>query len=261
MDQAARGAKALEAKDFAGAISLYTQAIATLPTAVDYYIKRSTAHQRISPPDHNSALGDAEQAVVLAIKRQKRELIMQAQLRRAITLFSLERYGDAEYVFGIVKELDPKEKSLPMWEAKLAAKLKVLDENDERRQVTVKKVPEVEDPKPAEAINGGSSTQNNDQVNGASTAAPSAAKAQGVQTPSSKIRHEWYQNNENVFVTLFAKGIPQSQTDLQIQERSVSGIDETRMREMKLTLTSCPFPSPYQTLQAMTFLWNPFSER
>lgn len=222
MDQAARGAKALEAKNFTEAISLYSQAINELPTAVDYYIKRSTAHQRTQPPDHYAALGDAEHAVVLATKRQKRELIAQAQLRRAIALFSLERYGDAEYVIGIVKELDPKEKSLPTWEAKLAAKLKEIDNEDDKRRVTVKKLRDTDEPKTATAANGDSTSGNDSQANAWSAATSSAGKAEAVQTPSNKIRHEWYQNNENVFFTLFAKGIPESQTELQIHERSVS---------------------------------------
>ena len=87
MDNAKRGAEALSAGRHAEAIEAYSQAIRASPTAPDYYIKRSTAYQRSSPPDFASALSDAENAVLLAQKRAKRELIVQAQLRRAIALF------------------------------------------------------------------------------------------------------------------------------------------------------------------------------
>lgn len=96
MDQAAQGAAALNSKDFTAAVTHYTDALAVNSQAVDYYIKRSTAYTRISPPDHTTALSDAEIALTLASHRGKRELIIQAQLRRAIALFSLERYGDAK---------------------------------------------------------------------------------------------------------------------------------------------------------------------
>ena len=54
------------------------------------------AYTRLSPPDHQAAFNDAELAVSLATKRAKRELIADSQLRRAVTLFNLERYGDAK---------------------------------------------------------------------------------------------------------------------------------------------------------------------
>lgn len=151
MDLAARGASALSASNFDEAISQYTKAISLNPKAVDYYIKRSTAYQRASPPDHQAALHDAEIALVLAVKRAKRELIAQAQHRRAIALYHLERYGDAQFVFEIFKKLDPKDKTLPIWEAKLKGKIKELAEDDEKMKVTVKEIPDIELPAPEAA--------------------------------------------------------------------------------------------------------------
>lgn len=42
------------------------------------------------------------------------------------------------------------------------------------------------------------------------------------QTPVDKIRHEWYQNSQNVYFTLLAKGVPKDKAQIDIQERSLT---------------------------------------
>ena len=125
MDQAARGAAALEAGNYADAINHYTAALRINPQAAPYYIKRSTAYQRLTK--FPEALADAEIAVVLAHHRSKRELIKDAQLRRCIALYHSARFADAQFVLEIVAKLDPKEKTLPIWRSKLRHKLEGLD--------------------------------------------------------------------------------------------------------------------------------------
>ena len=71
---------------------------------MSYYISRSTAFTRVSPPDHEASYKDAEVALSLASRRAKRELIGQSQLRRAIALFGLERFADAKQCLEWVKE-------------------------------------------------------------------------------------------------------------------------------------------------------------
>ena len=146
MDHAAKGAAALASSSFTAAVGHYNDAIASNPQAVDYYIKRSTAHTRVSPPDHASALSDAETALVLAHKRAKRELIVQSQLRRGIALFGLQRWADSKQCFDWVKKLDAKEKTVAIWDMKAKGKLKDLPETDEASKVTIEETPNVELP-------------------------------------------------------------------------------------------------------------------
>lgn len=220
MEEAARGASALEKSDFALAITHYTKAIDTNPGAVPYYIKRSTAYTRLSPADHAAALKDAEVAVVLAYKRGKRELLWQSQLRRAIALFGLGRWGDAQACFKLVEKLNKDERSLKIWFAKVEDKLKGLPENDERGKTTLKEIPEVDLPE-QEAKKG---KQKNDDGKAATRpdSPDSKAKPEGVKTPAGKIRHEWYQTTGYVVVTLFAKGVPKDKATINIQENSLS---------------------------------------
>ncbi|KAF2021136.1 SGS-domain-containing protein [Aaosphaeria arxii CBS 175.79] len=216
MDQAARGATALANSNYDEAIKEYTSAIGVNPSAARYYIQRSTAYQRSSR--YADALADAETAAFLAYKRASRDLIKDAQLRRGIALYFTERYADAKFVLDIVRKMDDKEKSLAIWESKVSKKLEGLEEGDERGKLTAKEKPEVEDPseKKKTASTAASS------VNAVKEEKAAVAPAPVVPTPPSKIKHDWYQNNENVYFTLLAKGVPKESATVDIANTSLS---------------------------------------
>ncbi|MCJ1224644.1 hypothetical protein MMC12_001289 [Toensbergia leucococca] len=222
MDEAARGASALSSGDFPKAIAHYTNAITTNPQAVDYYIKRSTAHTRSSPANHTSALEDAETAVVLAKKRGKRESIAQAQLRRGIALFGLERWADARLCFGWVRKLNEKEASLGIWEKKIENKLNGLEDGDERAKVVIEEFPEVELPKAVETKKAEKKAIEPSDAKKPSAETVSEPRPEGVQTPANKIRHEWYQTAESIVVTLFAKNVPKDTSTIDLHPDSLS---------------------------------------
>ncbi|KAH7413665.1 hypothetical protein DE146DRAFT_2521 [Phaeosphaeria sp. MPI-PUGE-AT-0046c] len=216
MDEAKKGDVALSASQYTEAIQHYTNAISANPAAVKYYIGRSTASQRAQK--FAEALADAEIAVVLAYKRATRELIKDAQFRRALALFFLDKYGDAEYVLGIVKELDAKDKMLPIWEMKIAAKLKALPDDDEKRNVTVKKIPDVE--APAAQASAPASASKAATTN--TTGAPAEGPKPVVPTPANKIKHDWYQSNDSVTVNILAKGAPKDTTSVEFDKDALS---------------------------------------
>ena len=205
MDRAARGAVALTAGRHEDAINEYTAAIALNPSSPDYFIKRSTAYQRSKPPKLDLALNDADNAVLLAVKRARRELIADAQMRRATVLFHLERYGDAGFLFGIVKRLNDKEKTIQIWENKVMLKLKDLSEEDAKARVTVEEIPTAKPKDMSKDVD-------------AETKPPPTV----VQTPPNKIKHDWYQTNDKVILTLLARGVPKDKAVVEIHEHSVS---------------------------------------
>ena len=226
MEQASRGASALSSGDFASAIAHYTEALTTNATAVDYYIKRSTAYTRMSPADHQASLKDAETAVQLAVKRAKRELIAQSQLRRAVALFGLERFADAKQCLEWSKKYNEKEKTLPIWAMKIDSKLKGLEEGDPRAAVTVKETPDVDVPTAPPVTSSIKPVERQEEqtavvsIKEALQDLSTTPKPQGAQTPASKIRHEWYQTSENVIVTLYCKGIPKDKATVEIKDNS-----------------------------------------
>ena len=218
---ASQASEALNKADYPKAIALYTQALADFPTAVDYYIKRSTAYQRSSK--YQEALSDAETAVALAHQRGKRELIGQAQLRRGISSYLLEQYGDAAFCFGLGKKfLDSKEKSVDMWIGKVGLVLKdteKIPEDDFRREVTIKEIPDVKIPTATSTAMSQVVIQEEKQV--ADKPVTPIPPPQGVVTPRDKIRHEWYQTNTHVVFTLYVKGVPKESASIEIEDQAV----------------------------------------
>lgn len=208
MDQAARGAAALKEGKYTEAVTQYSTAITRSPGAVDYYIKRSTAYQRSSPPDYNAALRDAEIAVNLATQRAKRELIGQAQLRRGIALFGLGRYADAGRCFSLAKRYNEKESSLLIWEKKVEGKLKELDEGAKEREVTIADVPDVKLPSQGNKVQGKRDSKVEENFQKTALESKGSVVADVVQTPANKIRHEWFQTADSITIDLFAKGVP-----------------------------------------------------
>jgi suppressor of G2 allele of SKP1 len=204
-NEAARGKKALEAKKYDEAITEFTAALKASPTSPDYLIQRSTAYHRTN--NFTAALADANNAVINAQKRAKRELIIEAQFRRGCALYGLERFGDALFVFDIVKRMDEKHKMVAIWIQKTKTTLEKLDEGDEKKQCNVQETPDS-----GEHKKGGS--------NG--TAVPATPQSPPQQTPADKIRHEWYQNSDHVYFTLLAKGVPKEKTQIDIKERSLT---------------------------------------
>lgn len=216
MEHAARGKKALEAKDYDEAITAYSAALKVSPTSPDYLIQRSTAYHRAKK--YADALYDANNAVLNAQARAKRELIVEAQFRRGCAYYGLERYGDAEFVFGIVRRMQEKHKMIATWEQFNKNAVAKLEPGDKRRVCNVEETPK------AEEVTGPTASEDKTSSNGGTqkatkvVALPSAPQ----QTAPEKIRHEWYQNSENVYFTLLAKGVPQDEAHIDIQERSVS---------------------------------------
>jgi suppressor of G2 allele of SKP1 len=228
--QAALGQKALESKDYSGAIKHYTEALKSSNSPL-WLTQRSTAYQREGA--HELALHDAEDAVLSAISRGKRELIAAAQMRRAIALYSLGRYGDARLCFTWVRKLNEKEKGLGMWQAKVVTEYDKLDEESEGRKITIKEVPDKVDRAPKEPESKATAASGNAPAAAAAAAAAAAVTvpASGVttsttataphQTPKDKIRHEWFQSSSKVTITIFAKNVPKDKADIQIGAQSV----------------------------------------
>jgi tetratricopeptide (TPR) repeat protein len=276
MNAASEGDAALAKSDFVTALQHYTRALVELPRAPIYYIKRSTAYNRLKPadggPNYRASLSDAEIALTLARERAKRDLILSAQLRRAVALYQLGRYGDAGFLFGLLEEKVIKSAEnendaaadkvkdvmggakssgpakslsmeLPIWLVKIKGKLAGLEEGDEKAKVTIEEFPvgvkvptEKELKKQLEALKAGKAT-GDEKGQGAAAAAGAGNKAEAiaeadkgdkappsapaVQAPE-KIRHEWYQSNDSVVVTLYAKGIAKDSVDAEIKSDSVS---------------------------------------
>jgi suppressor of G2 allele of SKP1 len=252
MDQAKAGKDALDTGNYNLAVDLYTSAIKSTPTAVDYYIQRSIAYTRLketdndpaaSPtPDYQAALKDTEAAVLLAYKRQKKELIQRSQLRRAIALANLNRLGDADFVLKICRNLhgpatykkpETDNPALEMWEKRVQIKMSKLPPNDEQLKVTVTEKPEEQ---LETAITTATVGTEQKEASDKAKAKEETIKA-GVTQNAKDIRHDFYQSNDMVTLTVYAKYVPKESVVHEIKEDSVSLFPQISSVPI---LTRCP---------------------
>jgi suppressor of G2 allele of SKP1 len=216
--QAAIGKRLIEEKKFEEAVAAFTTALKESPTSPAYLTQRALAYQRNK--QYPEALADANAAVVHAYKRAKRELIIDAQVRRAVILYNMERYGDARFVLDVAKRMNQEVKEVKTWGAMIESKVKTLGEDHEKMKVTVKEVPDLDLEALKVGASGPATSATATSITNGAASAPTPAPVQ--QTPVDKIRHDWYQNNQNVYLTLLAKGVPQDKAVVEIAERSLS---------------------------------------
>ena len=214
--QAHAGQTALENRDYPKAIELLTLAINKDGPTPTWLFQRSTAYQRSG--QYKLALVDADNATIMANARNRRELIATAQLRRAVALHAMGRYGDARLCFNWSFKKNEKEKGLTMWMGKCKADYeKAGGEDAECNKTTVKEIPDK-----VEEVGSGSNTKakpvNKENVALVKAAAPKVLAA----TQKEKIRHEWYQSPSTVTIEVLAKGVPKDKAEVVIEEGSVS---------------------------------------
>jgi suppressor of G2 allele of SKP1 len=247
MNHAEKGATSLEANRAEESAAWYTKALIEHPNSPDYYVQRSTAFTRMSPPRHDLALRDAEYAVILGYRRSKRASIQAAQHRRVVALINLGRYGDAKHILDtMVKHLAAENKKdkmqIDMWTAKVNKKMEAA--TDEQKTVTVEeKIPDQlpsesqrvknlkkqitsddtynfnwEDETTSKSTTADTAPLESTEQSTLTTPNPSATSSASVPT---KIRHEWYQDVQSVTVTLYAKGVSKDKAEFDIHEDSV----------------------------------------
>jgi suppressor of G2 allele of SKP1 len=257
MNSATKGDEASAISNYPLAIEHYTNALTEMPRAPSYYISRSTAYSRLKPadggPNFEAALNDAEVALRLAVDRGNRELMIAAQMRRAIALYQLGRLGDASYLFeileakvGSTKPSDDKNKEfqaamaqgepaskskyrteLPIWLAKTRRQKPEKPEGDEKWAVTVKEIPDdveifsvaqLKDQLAAVKAENTQASARSEET----TAVPPQKETPATLVNPDNYRHDWYQKNDTVFVTLHVKNLTDHVFSVKFTETSVS---------------------------------------
>ena len=106
---ATKGQTALAASQYADAVTHLTKALSSQSNPSPLWlIQRSTAYQRTG--QHALALADADNAVLAAHARGKRELIATSHFRRAVALHGMGRFGDARLCLLWCQKFNEKEK-------------------------------------------------------------------------------------------------------------------------------------------------------
>lgn len=242
-----KGDAALKAKDYLGAISYYSQAIKENPEAFSPYLKRSTAYQKLK--NNDKAKADICSAFSIASERGKRRDVGLCYFKLGLIYYQEKKIKLSLTQFEKAVEYDCKEPTLSMWKAKAEYDLKnhpewnvegdkddedidlVLGlENEHTQSKGNAKKDESDEPKIVEL--------NIDEESSKKTFKPesSSLSDSAAQTPKStnvdvinkiaplnvKIRDDWYQSNEEVIITIYAKKVNEEKLKVDIDTNSVS---------------------------------------
>lgn len=182
--------------DYDEALKLYNEAIELDATNAEYFLKRSATYQKLKK--NKESLDDAEKAFNLVEgKDEEKSVKAKALLRKGIALFELKNYQGAKDSFESSKELNPNEKLLATWLRKVETELKKIA------------------PKPATTP---STSTSSSGTQPAQTAPSGAANF----LSQSRVRHEWYQNDNFIIISIFIKNVKKETVDVYMADRSVS---------------------------------------
>ncbi|GJJ68864.1 suppressor of G2 allele of SKP1 [Entomortierella parvispora] len=193
-DLFAQGSHAFADEDFDEAINLYTKAIQINASHVEIFLKRSATYQKVGK--HKEAYEDALKALAL-IKEKPVDVSVEAkaQLRKGVAAFHLQDYQTARVALEACRVLSPEQRTLASW----------IRKNDQEIAKLPKTAPSVVTPAPAPAP----------------AVAPAVAPAP-VTPAVHRVRHEWYQNDSHVTISVFIKNVKQESVDINITENALS---------------------------------------
>ncbi|KAG9285795.1 hypothetical protein G9A89_013220 [Geosiphon pyriformis] len=183
--------------DFDEALNFYTKAVEIDTSNAEYFIKRSATYSKLNK--NQEALADAETALKLTEgKEDSKAIRARSFLRKGIASFALKDYYTAKLSFESSKELNPDEKSLITWLRKVDAELG--------------KIPQ----KPLDSSPSTSAASKALDNSSPSPASPSSFLLK------SRVRHEWFQNENYVTISIFIKNVKKDTVDVRIHNRSIS---------------------------------------
>lgn len=209
----AKGDKELKEKDYLSAIATYSAALKEHLKSFQAFIKRSTAYQKLN--NYESAKKDISDAFAVAEGKGKRAELGICYFRLGLIYYAEKNYKLALKNFENAVEFDCPETTVETWRSKCEYDLKKnppVEQSDDEDHTELLNAVSISEDKSEQSQSKAST--NIDVINN--------------QAPLKvKIRDDWYQTNDSVIITIYAKNIKEQ--DLQIQ--------------FKPTLVSVSFPS------------------
>lgn len=190
-------------EDYAAAISGYTAAIDAEPSA-DAFSKRAAAHLKLKR--YEEAASDAAASVKL-------QATPKAFVRKGQAAFALGEFEAAHASFTKALELGSvpgtMEAELKRWVRKCNAEIEL--EKNPAPPIAAASSSSASAP-PAAAVN----------PMAPPPSASAAAYAAAASSDPSKIRHEWYQTQTHVIVSILARNVPSDKVSIDFGEREVA---------------------------------------
>jgi suppressor of G2 allele of SKP1 len=237
----------LDSKEYAKAIDLANETLENHPTTFKLRLLLAIAYQRNGK--YAKSFNASEIVIVDANKAGNKPDLAQGQLRRAISLFFMNRFHEAAYSLDLaLKYAEGESKFINtanVWKHKINQKLenKPFDMNF----ITISEIPGFQ-PTKSLSIPKACPTPAAPSATSASTAAPASgvventvpAVEKAAVAPSSsapapqsmpastldpvtdKIKFDWYQNSNGINISLFIKNTPKDKVSIDFTQTSIS---------------------------------------
>lgn len=207
--QFALGNEAFVDEDYDTAIKCYSEAIKSDKENFDYYLKRSNAY--LKQDKFSEALDDANTSIKYKSTNGK------AWQRKGLALFSMDNYEEALEAYKEALKVDVQneqlKKSIRICEAEIDLKNNQKPDSNNIK-VGFSSIPTEEK----------TDTQDTKGATVKKEETKSETNPQPVQLPSQapKIKHDWYQTETHVIITVMIKNIKQENVAIEFQEKSLS---------------------------------------
>lgn len=215
----AKGDKLLEDKDYLGAIESYSAAINENPKAFKAYLKRAIAYQRFK--NYDRAKTDVSEAFALAQERGKRQELAECYFRLGIIYYSEKSLKLALINFKKAEAYGCQESALSTWILKAQTDVKKEDPDFkwEDSEEEPKKEAEKAAISPPDHSTSAANPPESDPKEVKSTSIDTINKHAPLKP---KIRDDWYQTNDEVIITIYAKNVNPDTLSIEYHDSSVS---------------------------------------
>ncbi|KAI5953740.1 SGT1 [Candida theae] len=228
-----QGDEAIKSKDFLAAIQLFSQAIKENPQAFQAFLKRSVAYQKLKNLDQ--AKGDISTAFTIANERGRRADIGLCYFKLALVYYQEKKLKMALSQFNKAQEYDCKESTIEFWKNKCEFDLKNhpewnVEESDddvfqtddqdvvEEEKKDVPKIEELGDNEMEEKKPDGKSAEKGKTL----TSSTNVDVINKIAPLNVKIRDDWYQTNDEIIITIYAKSVKEEKLNVNFEAESVS---------------------------------------
>lgn len=233
----------LDSKEYGKAIDLANETLESHPTTFKLRLLLAIAYQRNG--QYAKSFNASEIVIVDANKAGNKADVAQGQLRRAISLFFMNRFHEAAYSLDLaIKYAEGESKftnTANVWKHKINQKLgnKPFDVNF----ITISEIPGIQPskslsipkagptiaatPAPATPATPASEDIKNTVPAVEKTAAVSSSESSSAPQPApapvtDKIKFDWYQNSNGVNISLFVKNAPKDKVSIDFTQSSIS---------------------------------------
>ncbi|KAG0255147.1 Protein SGT1 A, partial [Actinomortierella ambigua] len=229
-DLFAQGSHAFTDEDYELALDFYSQAITLNSSHPEIFLKRSTTYQKLGKDQE--AYDDAIKALALVQENPSADKDFEAKalLRKGVAAFHLQDYATAKAALETCHTINPELRTLSQWMRKVDQEYAKLPKPAVTTEAATASTAPTTTLTPAPAAPAApapapASAPVSEESSAAPIASPAAIAAAAAQptTPSvHRVRHEWYQNDSFVTISVFIKNAKKDNVDIQITERALS---------------------------------------